>query len=273
MALPAYNKNSLPGSLEIDGILIRVDSDGRFCLNDLEKAAKASGVVKDIRPSQWLSLGATKELVECLDAGKHASDKDQSLIVRKGGDKWQGTFASLDLIYDYAAWISPAFKLKVYRTFHAVQSGTYQAPPKPTEQVKIAMAGTRLFGSIRKELVRLGIDANAAAISANQSVANLTGFNFLAATGLLHLEASNQQSLAYTPTELGNMRGMSAKKMNLYLAEAGLQAKVGDKWQPLPAAEGQFEILDTGKRHQDGTPIKQVKWYQSVLEMVNFDGI
>lgn len=114
----------------------------------------------------------------------------------------------------------------------------------------------------------LGLDKNAAAISANQAVAKLTGTNVMQLLGQTHLEAENQSSLFFTPTELGEQIGLSARKFNMLLAEAGLQAKKGEHWTPLQTAEGFCRIMDTGKRHGDGTMIQQVKWAENVLQLV-----
>ena len=114
----------------------------------------------------------------------------------------------------------------------------------------------------------MGLDKNAAAISANQAVAKLTGTNVLKLLGHTHLEAENQAALYFTPTELGERLGISGRKFNMLLAEAGLQAKKGEHWVPLTTAEGFCRIMDTGKRHGDGTMIQQIKWANNVLALI-----
>lgn len=114
----------------------------------------------------------------------------------------------------------------------------------------------------------LGLDRNSAAISANQVVAKLTGTNVLQLLGHTHLQAE-QQELVFTPSELGErLGGISGRKVNMLLAEAGLQAKKGEHWAPLAPAEGFFRVLDTGKRHGDGTMIQQIKWAENVLVLI-----
>ena len=120
-----------------------------------------------------------------------------------------------------------------------------------------------LFGVARL----LGMDKNASAISANQAVAKITGTNMLQLLGATHLE-SEVQALFYTPTELGKRLGLSARVVNTLLAGVGMQARYGDHWQPLPAAEGFCRVMGTGKRHGDGTMIQQVKWSDAVLPML-----
>lgn len=121
-----------------------------------------------------------------------------------------------------------------------------------------------LFGIARL----IGCDRNAASISANQAVMKITGTNVLALLGHQHLEAENQASLFFTPTELGARLGISGRKFNMLLAEAGLQAKKDEHWVPLTTARDFCRILDTGKRHGDGTLVQQLKWAENVLRLV-----
>jgi hypothetical protein len=46
--------------LVIDGVSVRRDLDGRYCLNDLHRAA---GGEKRHQPSNWASLSQTQELI------------------------------------------------------------------------------------------------------------------------------------------------------------------------------------------------------------------
>ncbi len=109
--------NSLtPFQLSIDGIGIRTDTFGRFCLNDLHKA---SGSERKNEPSLFLSNKQTQELVqELTDTGIPVSQQIQPVSVIRGGLS-QGTYVVKELVYSYAMWISAAFNLKVIRTFDA----------------------------------------------------------------------------------------------------------------------------------------------------------
>lgn len=121
----------------IDGITIRQDGEGRYSLNDLHRAA---GGEKRHQPANWLRSEQTQALIAELEKPVpqiRGTEQNQSLIesllipgipgveqiqplaVYQGGS-FQGTYASKDLIYDYAMWISPAFKVKVIRIFDAV---------------------------------------------------------------------------------------------------------------------------------------------------------
>lgn len=94
---------------KINDISIRRDDHGRFCLNDLHKAA---GEGNRHRPQYWLDTQQAQELaaeVEKSIAGIPAIFKKQGL----------GTFVAKELVYAYAMWISATFHLEVIQFFDA----------------------------------------------------------------------------------------------------------------------------------------------------------
>lgn len=155
---------------------------------------------------------------------------------------------------------------EVRRYFIECERRAHAAPTQITRET--TLDAFKLTPLVVRAARALGLDKNAAAISANQVVTKLTGTNVLSLLGHQHLDAENQSVMFFTPTELGERMGISGRKFNMLLAEAGLQAKKGEHWAPMAAAEGFCRILDTGKRHGDGTMIQQVKWADSVLKLV-----
>ena len=113
-----------------------------------------------------------------------------------------------------------------------------------------------------------GFDKNVAAISANQLVYKITGANVLQLMGQTHLEAERQDTQWFTPTELGQRIGLSAKAFNLRLASAGFQVKVGSAWEVTDAGKPHARLLDTGKSHGNGVPVVQIKWSPKVLGLL-----
>lgn len=163
------------------------------------------------------------------------------------------------------AQLCPEFTARLVDRWQELEAGA-ALPATAASSVPITQTARdfkALFGVARL----LGMDKNASAISANQAVAKITGTNMLQLLGATHLE-SEVQALFYTPTELGKRLGLSARVVNTLLAGVGMQARYGDHWQPLPAAEGFCRVMDTGKRHGDGTMIQQVKWSDAVLPML-----
>ena len=92
--------------------LIRRDFDGRYCLNDLHRASGGAG--KD-RPSRFLARKETRELAAEVEA---STDGIRAVATSEGNGG--GTYVARELVYAYAMWISPAFALKVIRTYDAM---------------------------------------------------------------------------------------------------------------------------------------------------------
>ena len=128
----------------------------------------------------------------------------------------------------------------------------------------------QLGQAIAPFLRAVGIEGNMLAIGTNNVVVRATGVNLLEMAGMTHLLA-DPRGMTYTPTELGERRStpVSAKAYNILLSMAGMQTRENDKWIPTPEAAGLYEWLDTGKRHSDGTPVKQLKWFAEVDDRVN----
>lgn len=113
-----------------------------------------------------------------------------------------------------------------------------------------------------------GLSGNMALLSADHGTKALTGNSALTIIGATHLLA-DPRGRVYTPTELGQRLNppLSAKKFNLWLEAQGLQKKEMGQWIPTDAAEVLCEWADTGKRHSDGAPVKQLRWFNSVLAL------
>lgn len=112
----------------------------------------------------------------------------------------------------------------------------------------------------------LGLDQNAAAIGANQLVHKITGQNLLKEFGSVHLVAEHQDTQWFTPTELSAQAKLSAVKLNQLLASAGFQVRRGKVWELLDAGRPFARLFDTGKKHNSGVPVQQVKWSPAVIE-------
>ena len=118
-------------------------------------------------------------------------------------------------------------------------------------------------------LEKAGIQGNQLALALDKAVRAKTGESALKLTGV-QLEAPQQEHLA-TPTELGKQVGASAIKINKILAEAGLQFRnTNDEWTPTKEGlDAGATLLDVGKAHSDGTPVRQLKWPYSIIEVIN----
>ncbi|ENG6106951.1 KilA-N domain-containing protein [Serratia liquefaciens] len=118
----------------IEKTAIRQDAVGRYCLNDLHRAA---GGEERHKPKYWYATQQTQELVRLLtEGGIPPSIENQPINVIRGGLE-QGSYACKELVCSYAMWISAAFNLKVIRTFDATQ-----APSALSELEMIARMAT-----------------------------------------------------------------------------------------------------------------------------------
>ncbi len=90
---------------------IRRDDEGRYCLNDLHRA---SGGKARHQPSNWLRMRQTRDMVAELEGA--AIPQIRGIESKQGF----GTFVCRELVYAYAMWISPAFALKVIRTYDSL---------------------------------------------------------------------------------------------------------------------------------------------------------
>ncbi|EOJ5969070.1 KilA-N domain-containing protein [Escherichia coli] len=131
----------------IDGIEVRRDAYERYSLNDLHRAAVASGAnARTKEPGKFLSSQQTIDLVHELINTQNLGVDPVSVI--HGGNE-RGTYVCKELVYAYAMWISPSFHLKVIRTFDMVTS----APEKLSGQAADKMqAGVILLDFMRREL-------------------------------------------------------------------------------------------------------------------------
>ena len=134
-----------------------------------------------------------------------------------------------------------------------------------------AISATQEFKSFFGIAKLLGLDRNVCAISANQATLKLTGTNVLQLLGHTAL-VNPEQTIYYTPTQLGAMQepALSPQNINRKLAALGLQqhveTKSGGMWAPTGKAHGLYQVLDTGKSHNSGAMVQQIKWSKAALE-------
>lgn len=108
-----------------------------------------------------------------------------------------------------------------------------------------------------------GITGNQAALALDRVYRSYTGISALQA-GKITLTAPTHNQLL-TPTEIGKNFGLSSHRVNEILAGAGLQHKIYGRWEALPLGERYAVMVDVGKRHGRGTPVRQLKWDSSIL--------
>jgi hypothetical protein len=144
----------------IESVIIRQDVYGRYCLNDLHRAA--GGDPKD-KPSNWLRLDQTQALIAEIEASsdpisyaplnKATPFSDMSTpstemriapvgTINDGLNN--GTYVVNDLVYAYATWISAKFHLIVLRAYSDLVEGRKQMPQAQSYEHERVSCWTRM---------------------------------------------------------------------------------------------------------------------------------
>lgn len=113
-----------------------------------------------------------------------------------------------------------------------------------------------------------GIAGNQLALALDKQYKKETGYSAIKATNTA-LEAPIQEHLA-TPTQIGKQLGIGPVKVNKVLEEYGYQEKnEKGEWTPTKIGlEVGGTLLDVNKAHSDGTPVRQLKWPYSVVDIL-----
>jgi len=127
---------------------------------------------------------------------------------------------------------------------------------------------------------RWGFEGNQAKLSADRAVRKITGVSPLELMCSKEL-ISETQERTYTPSELGQMLDdkISGIAVNKLLKAQGLQIQevlkrndgsTRKKWWELTEKGKDYAVLvDTGKKHSDGTPVQQIKWKKKIIKLLD----
>ena len=137
--------------------------------------------------------------------------------------------------------------------------GAPQLPPNFPDRTKAAAI----------ILEAAGIVGNQMALSLDKLYRHETGQSALEAMGIQLVAPTKNRLL--TPTKIGKaLGGKSAKVVNTLLLARGYQKRDPgtSQWVPTELGSPYAVMLDVGKRHSDGTPIRQLNWDASILEVL-----
>lgn len=225
---------------------VQIDNNGEplFCANDV---CVALGY---INARDALSRHVSEEDVVKRDTLTNGGNQALSYVNESG--LYSLIFGSqLESAKEFKRWVTSEVLPSIRKT------GKYEAKLiKPTMEERIQAATLILKVA--------GIEGNQLALSLDRMHKKLTGESVLELTDT-QLVAPQQKQLL-NPTEIGKPLGLSAVKVNRKLEEMGLQYKTEAGWQPtdLGLKRGAV-LLDTGKRHSNGTPVRQLKWPCDIL--------
>jgi hypothetical protein len=117
-----------------------------------------------------------------------------------------------------------------------------------------------------------GLEGNQAFLSTNNAVKQVTGVDCMALLNVSGLVKEDKIQY-FTPTVLGKQIGISPIKFNQKLKEIGFQKTARDGkdkliWIATEKGKRFCEMIDTGKKHNTGAPVMQIKWSETVLDFI-----
>lgn len=241
--------NSLTNFTFNDSVVrIQTNNNGEplFCAKDV------CVVLGYINPRKAVLDHVPEEDVTICDVSTISGVKSTKFVNESG--LYSLIFGSkLESAKEFKRWVTSEVLPSIRKT------GSYEAKPvKPVNQLEQQLEVAKFI------LEAAGITGNQQALSLNNFVKAKTGEDYLALSGA-QLVAPQQKQLL-TPTEIGKPLGLSAIKVNKQLEAMGLQYKTEAGWQPtdLGLKRGAV-LLDTGKKHSNGTPVRQLKWPCDIL--------
>ncbi len=127
--------------------------------------------------------------------------------------------------------------------------------------------GRGLVSAAKEILKSAGIKGNQFTLALDKLYKHYTGESALAAMGV-ELRAPEQKQLL-TPSEIGKQLGINGRRVNELLAGVGYQHKICGMWEAIGDGEKYSVMLDTNKRHSDGTPVRQLKWQTDIIDVLH----
>jgi prophage antirepressor-like protein len=165
---------------------------------------------------------------------------------------------------DFKRWVTREVLPQIRRT------GSYKAKTLRMAEDSERLAIMQDEYEAAKRLARsCGIDDdNQVLLAADNAMQKWYGVSILETLGRKQLPAANQ-NVHMTPTDIGKEIGKSASQTNKLLASHDLQFRhANGHWEATEEGRKYSVRLDTGKRHSNGTPITQLKWFSSVIELL-----
>jgi len=199
--------------------------------------------------------------------GENSLPKFGELYTAANGQTYECYALGKDDILTLISGYSIPLRAEIVRRLSELESGSSTQPSGtiPT----IAAEDLTAFKKISEIF---GLTGNQALLSANSAVKKLHGINCMELIGITHLVAEDQKQY-FTPTQLGKTSGLSAIKTNKMLETNGYQEAVRDHkgrkaWVVTEKGKSHCQLLDTNKKHSDGTPVLQIKWAKNTIERI-----
>ena len=139
------------------------------------------------------------------------------------------------------------------------RTGSYSLKKERPALPSGVMEGARMIFEVA------GIKDNQLSIALDKIYTSYTGQSALKTGEVTLVAPTNNQLL--NPTDIGQHFGVSAQKINNLLVRKNYQRRLPNgKYEPLELGEPYAVMLDTGKHHSDGTPVRQLKWDSGIID-------
>ena len=231
-----------------------------FCLADvcgvleISNPSMTAAQIKEEFGSPKLNLGLV------MDANNHAQ---QAIFITEPQLYFVMMRSRSDKARPFRQWVVSEVLPAIRKT------GRYEAKAAPQPQTTPAAIPLKDLIEVTKIVLEpAGIEGNQLALALDKVVKTKTGESALTLAGV-QLVAPTQEQLL-TPTDLGKPLGLSARAVNKKLVAIGYQTKTDNGWELTEAGKRAGGVyLDVGKRHNNGTPVRQLKWPANIASQLS----
>ncbi len=134
-------------------VVLRYDDEGRVNLNDIHRA---SGSLATKAPSKFLRNKKAKVLVDkASNSGGQICPALHIVMGNRSTGEEQGTYAHLDVMFGYAAWIDADFHAKVVQTFGAMAVGDIKRA-KEIVRTAVRVEGIPVRKEVASKIMKYG---------------------------------------------------------------------------------------------------------------------
>ncbi|WP_203249761.1 Rha family transcriptional regulator [Cysteiniphilum marinum] len=145
------------------------------------------------------------------------------------------------------------------------------AEPVPNLKTESYLAASKIMQATKEALKDFITDINQLALSCSQVGFKATGVDIVKLSGVQLIAHEQKQLLTVSQVGQRLKPILTGRKVNLLLAEHGYQELAQDNkernyWLITAQGEAFGVYQDTGKRHSDGAPVRQFKWYSSIID-------
>ncbi|EMC9754399.1 KilA-N domain-containing protein [Enterobacter cloacae] len=137
----------------VNGVFVRVDSEGRYNLNDLHSAAVTNGeAIENQRPSQFMRSRQVRNFVDTLTRVQKCT-----AVKTINGGLNHGVWALELVAIRYAAWLSAEFEIRVYQTFQALMRKGFDAMSRLNRLDHVINTETKEVSHCASKMARWGV--------------------------------------------------------------------------------------------------------------------